>query len=344
MIGEHTDYNDGLVLPMILDRATYVAARTAPGQHHRIRAHDLDDELTLATSEVGHLPQGHWGAYVTGMLEEFNQQNPLEILVTSTLPREAGLSSSAALTTAVGLAIGAATGQSVEPFELAAAGQRVEHRRAGVQCGIMDQMASSMGRSGHGFLLDCQSMHWQHIPVRSQACRFIVVNSKVRRSLATSEYNRRRTECMQALQSMGRNSMRDISISDLRKCTDRVLRRRAQHVVEENMRVRQAAAALRTGDDGRLGALMTASHRSLRDLYEVSCTELDFLVKTTLELPGVKGSRMMGGGFGGCTITLVERDGVAGVVNRLRQAYLDEFGLRADAWVAGPGVEAGVLE
>jgi len=275
----------------------------------------------------------------------------MEMLIAGNVPVGAGLSSSAALTMATGLAAEAVSGAAITALEMARIGQWVEHEYLGVQCGLMDQMVSRMGRSRHAFLLDCRSLEWSHIPVPTEETCFIVVNSQVQRALAGSKYNERRRECEDALawlQASGAavDSVREVALPMLDSSAPDmpvVLAARLRHVVEENGRAVAAAEALRHGRWNQLGNLLTASHRSLQGRYEVSCAELDALVDSALTIDGVFGARMMGGGFGGCTLNLVHRSAAEQFGPAIKRAYYEECGRNCSVLRVGLGVEAAIL-
>ena len=351
LIGDHTDYNAGFVLPMILDKAVYAAARVGKGTRHRLRSIDFDETLEFEIGIAPRVSSGHWATYVAGMLLELRVDCAMDVLISGEVPLGAGMSSSAAVEMATGLVVSAATSTTVDPVTLARIGQRVEHRHVGVECGLMDQMVSRLGKPNHAFLLDCRSLEYTHVPVRKGAAKLVAINSNIRRALAHSKYNERRSECGRALaifqqQDHRLDALRDVTENHLAASDpdmDPVLLSRARHVVEENMRVHAAVRALRAEEWSELGALLVSSHESLRDWFEVSCAELDFLVSVSLAVPNTFGARMMGGGFGGCTINMVKQNQAEHLATTVQRSYRKEFGLEADAWVLGEGLEAAVL-
>ena len=348
IIGDHTDYNEGLVFPMILDRAIYVAVRPITGEQHHVRSENFDETVSFDVDTLPAFPHGHWSVYVGGILLYVSPGTAVEMLIAGDVPLGAGLSSSAALEMATGMALETVMGATLDPVTMAKIGQRVEHEYIGVKCGLMDQMVSRIGRSGHAFLLDCRSFEWVHVPVATAKACFIVVNSNVKRALASSKYNERRQQCARALEWFQRSaesykSLRDVTASDVtqaRYTMPEVLLARTRHVVEENERVLEAADALSRGEWNALGYLLTASHTSLRDLYDVSCKELDSLVEAALGINGVYGARMMGGGFGGCTINLVDRTAVEDFEVSIRRAYRKAHRRECSILKVGPGLEA----
>ena len=351
LIGEHTDYNDGLVMPMILDRSIYVACRAAQGTLHRVRSEDFDETVSFELNTMPTADAGHWSLYVGGMLRHVPPGTALDILIAGNVPLGAGLSSSAALEMATGLAAEAISGVAVSPERLAEIGQRVEHEYLGVRCGLMDQMVSRMGRSEHAFLLDCRQMTWSHIPIPASQARFVIVDSKVKRALAASKYNERRQECERALawfQASGAmaDSLRDISVDMINEAANDMAPTeglRVRHVVEENKRVRAAAEAIRKGKWSTLGRQLTASHRSLQQLYQVSCDELDTLVDIALNIDGVYGARMVGGGFGGCTLNLVDKSALKQFETEITSTFHKAYGYQCSVIRVGSGLEATLL-
>lgn len=353
LIGDHTDYNGGLVLPRTLDAVARVAARPASGSVHRIASLNYGSEVSFAPGEMPPAEAPSWSAYVGGMLREFCLREsfdmPLEMSIGGSVPIGAGLSSSAALEMAVALAVAALAGLDLDPVDAARLGQYVEHTYAGVQCGIMDQLVSIAGKARHALFLDCRSMKYRHVPLGKAA--FVVLDSGVKRQLATSAYNERRRQCKEALARSRERfpalaAVRNVvpaMLDPLAAVLPELLSSRLRHVVEENERVGLAAAALEAGDLQGLGGHMYASHKSLRDLYEVSCRELDFLVETARKAPGCRGARMTGGGFGGCTVNLVDCGYQSDFVAHVEAAYVREFGRSLAAIAVRDGRQAGTV-
>jgi galactokinase len=335
LIGEHTDYNGGLVLPVAIDRTVAVAA--AAREDSRVRAHSVDhdqcDDFSLDAARRH--PMGGWRNYVRGVLWALlDSQLPLrgaDLSISGDVPEGAGLSSSAALELALAGAVCAASGIELPLRDLALLCQRAEHMYAGVQCGIMDQFAAALGREGCALFIDCQSLETEDVPL-PDGVAIVVLDSKLPRELAGTPYNQRREECAAAARALGLASLRDADESQIESLPDG-LRRRARHVVTENARVLAAKAALRDGDCGTLGRLFAESHASLRDDFEASAPEIDLLVELANAAPGAIGSRLTGGGFGGCTVNLVE----AAEARPLGEAVVPEYrrrtGLDAEAYV-----------
>ena len=334
LIGEHLDYNEGHVLPVAIDRNVMVAF--APRQDGRVRLYSLDfeQESSFDLEDTGKDPEAPWSDYVRGVAwalrEAGHRLSGLDAALQGDVPVGAGLSSSAALEVAALGAFEAASGLRLERRDLALLGQRAENAFVGVACGIMDQMAAALSRAGHALLIDCRSLEYEAVPLPLADLRLVVADSGVRRALLDSQYNLRRQECQQAAELLAAaipdrpvSALRDIRPEDLARHGDRLppdLLKRARHVVEEERRVLLSVEALRTGDVEAFGQMLDASHRSLRDDYEVSSPELDLLVELAWAQPGVLGSRLTGAGFGGCTVSLVRAEAVEafreGVVGR----------------------------
>ncbi len=351
LIGEHTDYNGGHALPMATGYAIGVAARRRVGAHHRALSLNYQEETSvLPGGGPEATPHGRWSAYVAGMLQEMERAGrrlrPLSLHICGDIPSGAGLSSSAALCVATGMVVDAIASGCSTPVGMALRAQRVEHEWAKVRCGIMDPLACLLARPGHALLLDCGRLKWHHVPVKLGEVEFVLIDSGVRRKLGATGYNERRQECADALRCLqqSRPKLRhlcDASESDLPDLGGGMHWMRAAHVVRENVRVLAAARALEKCEWEVLGRLMVQSHRSLRDLYQVSCPELDCLVDAALEVPGVLGARMTGGGFGGCTINLVASSAVERLCIEVAERYREVFGCEARTMVLGASLQAG---
>lgn len=344
-IGEHTDYNDGFVLPFAMDRRTHVAAAPREDGRLRVFSHGLGEraEAALAGPLDHRLP--HWMEYVVGIARVLAARgHPVvgaDLAVRTDLPIGAGLGSSAALEVAVGHALLALAGTRVAPLELALAAQAAEHEYAGTRCGIMDPYVAALGREGHALLIDCRSLEATATPTELGPATLVVCNSWVTHDLAAATYNDRRAECERGVALLARDdarvrALRDVSAEQLdahRAELPEVTYRRCRHVVHENARTLAVAAALRIGDLAEVGRCMLASHVSLRDDYEVSAPELDLLVDTAQAQPGVHGARLIGRGLGGCTVTLVERDAVADLTRALAAGFRGRFGRSPEIFV-----------
>lgn len=332
LIGEHTDYNDGFVLPAALDFATYAACAPRNDRRVRVATLTLEREFEFSLDDPPDADFPAWTKYVQGIALILERSGyPLkgaDILIDSNVPIGSGLSSSAALEVSIGSAFAGLNGHKVTGMELAKIGQSAEHEFAGVRSGIMDQFAAVFGKAGHALFLDCRSLEYETVPVGE--AKFIICNTKVKHDLAESEYNKRRSQCEEAATFFGRPSLRDVSAADLdTRSADlpTLLLKRARHVITENERVVNAVKALRSGDLAAFGNLMNGSHDSLRDDFEVSCRELDIMVAIVRRQPGVLGARMTGGGFGGCTINLVEAGFHRDLISKISSDYLAETGI-----------------
>jgi galactokinase len=353
LIGEHTDYNEGFVMPVALDLSCWIAA--ARRADRTIVVHSINADQT-ASIDVDAVPgrTGAWVDYVAGvaaMLRSYGAGRGANLLVHSEVPPGAGLSSSAALEVSVATALLGLEGVSLDPTTVARLCQRAENEVVGAAVGIMDQYTAVHARAGAALMLDCRALQHRQIPLPPDV-RIVACNSMIRHSIAGGEYNTRRAECAAAvLKLKERNpavtSLRDVDLPCLEAARETLgdrLFRRARHVVTENARVIVAADALDRHDLSSLGPLLAASHRSLRDDYEVSIFELDLLVDAAVESPGVHGSRMTGGGFGGCTINLVDESAVEEFRSRITNRYESATGLKPDIFVSRSADAAGAVD
>lgn len=325
LIGEHTDYNDGFVMPAAIGFATWTAIRSwpsstpPPGRILRVFAGNKSEQIDIDLDQPGAPRQRHWSDYVRGIAVELERDGhrlaPACLWFAGDVPDGAGVSSSAALEMSIGLALLSNSGISADKVKLALAGQRAEHNFAGTKCGIMDQFISANGRRGQALMLDCRSLDFRLLPI-PDSLRLVICDTGVKHELAGGEYNARRAQCEEGVAFL-RNfhpeirALRDVSpaqFADSCGGLSDVVRRRCRHVITEIARVGAFAKALENRDLAQLGPLMDASHMSLRDDYEVSCEELDTLVELARTAPGTVGARMTGGGFGGCTVNLVEAE------------------------------------
>lgn len=348
LIGEHTDYNDGFVLPLAIDRATVVAG--APREDSMVRVHSLNfrESAEFDLKEEGKRLRKVWLDYVEGVARELEQRGArlrgADLALLSDVPLGAGLSSSAALEVSVGFALLSLSGLGVDRKSLALAAQSAEHNYVGAKVGIMDQLVSVLGQSGHALLIDCRSLDTTQIPLDTSRAVFVVCDSHVKHELASSEYNRRREECEKGVEGLRRflpkiRALRDVSLQEFdlyEPFLPETIRRRCRHVITENERTLAAAEALRSGRMAEMGQLMFRSHESLRDDYEVSCAELDLLVEIAAETAGVLGARMTGGGFGGCTVNLVSRKSLEEFEETVGRRYEEATKIRPTVYVAEP--------
>jgi galactokinase len=357
VIGEHTDYNDGFVLPMAIDRYTVIAA--APAANGAARVH-LRSTLKDATAEfdpgqpIKPAGKGTWSNYplgvVAGFLARGAKLGGFDALIHSTVPLGGGLSSSASLEVSTATLLEAITGNKLDPVEKALLCQKAEHDYAGVPCGIMDQFISVMGKEDHLLLLDCRSRKTELVPMSDPAVALLITNTNVKHELSGGQYARRRAQCEEAAKILGKPSLREASPDMLEKARakmDDVVYRRARHVIGEIERTLRAAEAVRRSEWSALGQLMYASHASLRDDYEVSCEELDAVVEIARAIGpkgGVHGCRMTGGGFGGCTVALVRSDAVAAISDRVAAEYEKQTKIKPSLFVSRPAPGATLIK
>ena len=327
IIGEHTDYNHGFVMPAAIDR--HVAAAVALRRDDRIMVHS--DRFPDAV-ELARLPEtrtGEWPDYVFGVAREVQRRGGVaggfELGLSADLPVGSGLSSSGALEVAVAVALLQASAVHLPAIETARLCQAAENDFVGARTGIMDQFTALNAQAGRALLLDCRSFDFEYLPLPGADVAWLLADSQMHHALASSEYNKRRAECEAAAKALGKPSLREAAEGDIDAIRDPVLRRRARHVVTENTRVLRAADALRKGAVNELGPLLDASHTSLRVDFEVSCAELDALVVAAHDLPETIGARMMGGGFGGCVLILLAADAISKVEEHLTEAYERQF-------------------
>jgi galactokinase len=356
LIGEHTDYNGGYVLPLAIDRHVVMAAAPAAAGAPRVRVYSAALDASVDIPLDGTLGPGEpgWANYLRGVVSGFVRRGlpvpSLDAVIVSEVPLGGGLSSSAALEVAAATMLEAATGATLDPREKARLCRQAEHEFAGVPCGLMDQLASVMGDEAGALLIDCQFEVVRVVPFDDPAVSVLICNTNVKHALADGAYLRRRTECAEAARELGVTSLRDATpemVEGARGIFDPVVRRRARHVATENIRTLAAAAHLEAREFTKVGALMYESHRSLRDDFEVSSLELDALVDAAREIGeagGVLGARMTGGGFGGCTVTLVRTEAVGAVAEEISHAYRRRTGRAPSTFVSRPANGARLVE
>ena len=351
LIGEHTDYNEGLVMPAAIDFSTWVAIAARSDRRILVRSENFSETVELDLDQPPARGGGHWSDYPFGVAIKLVQSGRslrgANLLVRGEVPIGSGLSSSAAIEVATGFALLELAHDGVEAsidrLELAQLCQRAENEFVGMRCGLMDQFISCFGQTGYALMLDCRTLDYQLLPL-PESVKLVVCNTMVKHELAASEYNARRAECEEAVRLLARGlpeiqSLRDVAIADLEQAAGElpeVIRKRSRHVTSENARVVEAAAALRRGDLRTFGRLMRESHRSLRDDYEVSCKELDLMVEIANRAAGVFGARMSGGGFGGCTINLVASESVDSFKQVVAEMYEKATGLEPQIYVCSP--------
>jgi galactokinase len=350
LIGEHIDYNGGRVMPAAISMGTYFTVARNGAGHLDVHSSLFGERRAVELAALPGLPaMGHWSDYLVGMAQALMRScgdvPGVDMLVTSDLPQASGLSSSASFCVGFGFALIDLLHLDMDRKTLALTAQSVENDFVGVNCGIMDQFAVAMGRAGHCILLDCDSMAHELLPMNLAGHEIVIANTMVPRKLSESNYNLRCHDCRQALKILQRDyqvgALCELSAAQVEACGDLrrhgVLYRRALHAASENDRVDASVTALKAGELERFGALMNASHDSLRDNYEVSCRELEILEDTARRIPGVLGSRMTGAGFGGCTVSIVASAVLPEFSARLAETYSRKTGLHTEIHSARPG-------
>jgi galactokinase len=355
LIGEHTDYNDGFVLPMAIERYAVMAAdSSSSSSSFSIYDAQFAETVTIDISAPATKGRPKWSNYIRGVIAGFQNRGvkipALDVAVISTVPLGGGLSSSAALEVCTATLLEAATGKKINPVEKALLCQKAEHEFAGVPCGIMDQFISVMGQKNNLLLLDCRSRETKLVPMADESVQLLIANTNVRHELSGGEYARRREQCESAAKILGVASLRDATAGMLESAKgkmDEVVFRRARHVIGEIERTVQAAKAVRAANWKTVGQLMYASHASLRDDYEVSCKELDAIVEIS-EAIGVKGGvygcRMTGGGFGGCAVALVKTKDIEAITKQIAAGYKKKTKIEATIFVSRPVEGATVIK
>lgn len=346
LLGEHTDYNEGFVLPAAIDRAAWVAASLRDDKQVNVVALDLEQRETFSL-DASLEPQKSWSDYPKAVAHTFLKQGHsifgLDAVLLSNVPMGAGLSSSAAVELAFAILWNRASHLKLTPVQLAKICQRAENEFVGMRCGIMDQMASALGKQDHALFLDCRTLETECVPT-PPGIAIVVTNTKVKRELASSAYNYRRADCEQAVEILKTvlpdiKSLRDVTTDNLHafgKKLPKRIRKRATHVITENQRVQDAVQALKNQDIQTFGSLMFKGHESLKKHYEVSCKELDCIVDASKQVQGCLGARLTGAGFGGCTVALVEQRFVEDYGSFVKRAFVKEIGYDPDVYVCSP--------
>ena len=356
LIGEHTDYNGGYVFPAALTMRTAVVARARNDRQINLAATDLDVRVNANLDSLEEYKNISWGNYQLGVADELQKAGyklvGCDLLYDDTIPHGGGLSSSAAIEVATALTLvtlgNEANGikDEINMVELALIGQKAENNYVGVNCGIMDQFASAMGKANHAIFLDCRDLSYKLIPLNLKGYKIVITNTNKKRSLATSKFNERRSECEKGFEILKAaipeaNCLGDISYGQFNAnkhlIQDEVIRKRVEHVISENDRVLKSVEALNADNIQEFGRLMIESHNSLRDLYEVTGVELDTLVEEALKIDGVAGSRMTGAGFGGCTVSIVKDEAVDTFIDSVGKNYYKKVGLKASFYVTTAG-------
>ncbi len=345
MIGEHTDYNEGFVLPAAVDKKMYVAIAINGTETVNSFAQEYSESFSFPIKDIKPQKEEDWMAYLMGVAYHIQQKgceiNGVDVLIDGDVPVGAGMSSSAALCCAFGFALNELFDLRLTRMDLVYIGQKTEHVFAGVRVGIMDQFASLHGKTGHVIKLDCRSLEYEYIPFDFPDHKIVMVNSMVKHSLASTEYNVRRQQCEEGVDIMKRflspdiRSLRDVPLNTLKAhqhdMTDEVFRR-CLYVVSENERLLAGCELLQQGNLAGFGKLMYETHQGLSKLYEVSCAELDFLAEQAYSF-GVTGTRMMGGGFGGCTINLVRQENVEAFTTFIKEKYKEKFEKETEVYI-----------
>jgi galactokinase len=350
LIGEHTDYNDGFVLPMAIERAAYIALRPRGDSYVVVQALDFDGEIVEFALDDIRKRELEWAEYVQGMAWALQEAGYVlrgwEGIVAGDVPIGAGLSSSAALEMATARAFAALDDMTWDAPTMAKLGQRTENQWIGVKTGIMDQMISAAAVEGSALLIDCRHLTLTPSPLPPETA-VVILDTATRRELADSKYNERRAQCEAAAHFFGVRTLRDVSLSEFflrAEELDGLVRKRARHVLTENARTLQASAAMRAGDAHELGRLMDASHISMRDDFEITRWEIDKMVEMAQAHPACYGARMTGGGFGGCCVALVRADGAAAFAQSVAQEYTAATTLTPAIYISQPSAGANVLQ
>ena len=357
LIGEHTDYNEGFVLPMAIEKEIIMLGQLRKDREVRVFDLVYNVEIDFSLDKLISLRKNIWANYLIGVMDEIQKAGYLlqgaNLIFTSNIPQRAGLSSSAALEVVTALTLAKLNLLEIKPVEMAHLCRRAENNFVGVTCGIMDQYVSCLGKKNYALFIDCRSNDYEPVPFRDHNYQIVICNSKIQRGLVNSEYNRRKEECKIATEffkhKLNREirALRDISIDEYKKYQSQlpeVIARRARHIISENCRVQSGVQALREGNFSTFGQLMIESHQSLKVDYEVSCAELDLLVDLAIKQEGVLGARMTGAGFGGCTVNLLKRDYVNTFKKRIKKEYKKITGINPDIYLTSPAEGAKVIE
>lgn len=354
LIGEHTDYQEGFVFPAAVSQGIWVAVQENDSISAKIHSFDFKEDFVFDVTSFSP-KKGHWANYIMGMVAQLKQAGypvrGFNMVFGGNIPVGSGLSSSAALSVGIGTALAGLFSFKIPKRSIAIYAQKSEHLFEGLNCGIMDPYASAFGKENHALLLDCRSNTHEEIPIELKDYSLLLVNTKVKHKLADSAYNKRRAACEESVRILsshfpGIKTLRDIStdqLPEVEKLLPSELLPKAKHVIMEDARVREAGSFLKDGDLINFGKLMKASHESLSKDYEVSCAELDFLAEESWKMDFVLGSRMMGGGFGGCTINLLKTNSIEKFQNYLEKAYFNKFGIHPEFIHVTPSEGAGIL-
>lgn len=343
LIGEHTDYNEGFVLPAAVDRYVQVAASKRNDDTISLFAIQFNEAFEVHIDDIKPI-EDSWTNYVLGVVDQLIKRGytigGFNMVVDGDVPVGAGLSSSAAIECAVCSALNELFGLNIEKFDIVKICQIAEHTYPGVKCGIMDQFASVFGKKDHALKLDCRSLDYEEVPLKLEGYKIVLLNTNVKHSLGSTAYNTRRQECATGVDMVskhkdGIHSLRDVTVEMLEQyVTEPLIHQRCRYVVEENIRVMKAIEHMRKGNIRGLGEQMYRSHQGLSKEYEVSCPELDWLVEAVKDNPDVAGARMMGGGFGGCTINIIKEDAINALTERLAKDYRKAMNKELTVYIA----------
>jgi galactokinase len=357
LIGEHTDYNEGFVLPMAIDKKIIMLGQLRNDRIVQVFDLGYKAEAKFYLDNLSPYKKDTWVNYLMGGMDEMQKAGyslqGANLIFISNIPKGAGLSSSAALEVVTVFTMAKLNLLEIKPVEMAHLCRRAENNFVGVACGIMDQYVSCLGQKNCALFIDCRSNDYEPVPFKNHNYQIVICNSKVQRGLVDSEYNKRREECKRAAEFFKHKlkreirALRDVTIDEYKKYQlqlPEVIARRARHVISENRRVQTGVQALRMGNYSAFGQLMIESHQSLKDDYEVSCKELDLLVDLALKQEGVLGARMTGAGFGGCTVNLIEKNYIGAFKESIKNKYKKITGINPDIYVTPPAEGAKVLE
>ncbi len=356
LIGEHTDYNGGFVFPAALTMKTTIVARKRTDKIVNMAATDLPDRVCLNTEDINAYKDLWWGNYQAGIIAEMQKSGyeivGCDMLYDDTTPHGGGLSSSAAIEVATALTFAVFSNEAknidtpVDMVEMAKISQMAEHNYVGVNCGIMDQFASAMGKENKIIFLNCKDLSYDLVPIKMDGYKIVVTNTNKKRGLADSKYNERRSQCEAGLEILktampDKTCLGDITVEEFEQhkdlIKDEIIKNRVQHVIYEDDRVLKSVDALKNNDILAFGQYMIQSHNSLRDLYEVTGIELDTLVEEALKVDGVIGSRMTGAGFGGCTVSIIRDDAIESYINSCKPAYTEKIGYEPSFYITEIG-------
>ena len=349
LIGEHTDYNGGYVFPCALNYGTYLLIREIPAKAVSLASTNMDYKADILLTDLHKKHNNEWVNYPLGVIDQMKKKGikpkGAELLYSGDIPNGAGLSSSASIEVVTAYALNELWEANIPKMEMVKLSQKAENEFVGMNCGIMDQFAVSMGEKDSALFLNCDTLDYEIVPLVLKNFKLVISNTNKRRELADSKYNERRSECEKAVDYLNKKkkirNLSELSLTEFEEfesiIPDKIIRSRAKHVISENDRVLKAIPALKSGDLELFGQLMNESHDSLKNDYEVTGFELDTLAEEAQKLPGVIGSRMTGAGFGGCTVSLVDQNYVDKFINKLGETYSQKTGLKAELYIADVG-------